>query len=56
MHYACTNDANVEMIQVYGVRHFPYKDAKNFFQEGTSVDTTAIAWEFVKQYTTQLDF
>eukprot|EP00546_Thalassionema_frauenfeldii_P011374 CAMPEP_0178919604 /NCGR_PEP_ID=MMETSP0786-20121207/14530_1 /TAXON_ID=186022 /ORGANISM="Thalassionema frauenfeldii, Strain CCMP 1798" /LENGTH=304 /DNA_ID=CAMNT_0020593555 /DNA_START=162 /DNA_END=1076 /DNA_ORIENTATION=+ len=56
MHYACTNDANVEMIQVYGVGHFPYKDAKNFFQEGTSVDTTAIAWEFVSQYTMQRDF
>lgn len=54
VHDACDNDVTVEMIQVYGVGHFPYKDAKKFFQEGTSVDTTAMAWKFLSQYTTQL--
>lgn len=41
---------NQRMVKVYGVGHFPYKDAGMLLQEGTSVDTTAMAWGFVQQF------
>lgn len=44
------SSCNQQLLKIYDVGHFPYKDARMLLQKGTSVDTTEMAWEFVQQF------
>lgn len=41
---SCNDDADVHLVQLFGVDHTPYKNSNS------SVDTTQIAWEFLSKY------
>lgn len=45
--FDCANGANVSLITLPGVGHFPYN---NIGVGQTDVDTTRIVWEFVSQF------
>ena len=55
----CTNGANVTLIAIDDVGHYPYLDCKGVcYVDGTEtdtkIDTTALAWDFMKTHSSEL--
>ena len=48
----CTNTADVELVALYDVGHFPYSAAiiESFGETRATIDTTQLAWEFCSSH------
>ena len=48
----CTNTADVELVALYDVGHFPYNAAiiESFGETRATIDTTQLAWEFCSSH------
>lgn len=46
----CRDNATVELVALFEADHFPFQDSFGGLLTGTSIDTTALAWEFCSSH------